>query len=260
MADHIPEAQFFDTLIQSRGEFNPFTDRGWRTLGKRFAKASGNLGGRRVLDIGCGTGNSRQIYAAHARHYVGLDLSLEAVRTALHAQAAGAWLQADALRLPFADRAFDVVAFSSVLHHVPSIPEALSEARRVLAPGGLVFAFDPNLLHPAMLAFRHPRSFLYTAEGVSPHEQPLLPSALHDAFAEAGFREIGQRCQSDIPYRHVAPRLLNAVLPVYNLLDRFWEYSGLARWMGTFVVTWGRVPGDARDTGLTSTTPAAVTP
>jgi ubiquinone/menaquinone biosynthesis C-methylase UbiE len=240
-ATKLAEGDYFDRLIEEAGEFNPFTDRGWRTLARRFAKASGGQTGLDVLDVGCGTGRSRRIYERQARRYVGLDLSLEAVRLASSRHDACGWLQADAGRLPFPDASFDVVAFSSVLHHVPDMHTVLSEARRVVKPGGLVFAFDPNLLHPAMLLFRHPRSPLYNPEGVSPHEQPLMPGTLRTAFENAGLTAIDQRCQSNIPYREVAPRLLNAVLPLYNALDVAWEYSGAGRVFGTFVVTWGRV-------------------
>ncbi len=244
MPAHPSEAEYFDQLIADAGEFNPFTDRGWRTLARRFERAAGHARFHRLLDLGCGTGHSRPIYADHVDCYVGADLSYGAVRAAARHAPAARWLQGDALHLPFGNGTFDAVAFSSVLHHVPDMHQALSEARRVLVPGGFVFAFDPNLLHPAMLAFRHPRSPLYTQEGVSPHEQPLHPAALRQTFAEAGFGHIGQRCQSDIPYRQVAPRLLNRLLPVYNALDWVWERSGAARWMGTFVVTWGRSPGE----------------
>ncbi len=112
----------------------------------------------------------------------------------------------------------------------------------MLRPGGWAFAFDPNLLHPAMLLFRHPRSPLYNPEGVSPDEQPLLPSVLRDDFRSAGFTAIGQRCQSDLPYRAVAPKGMDRLLPLYNRADWLWEKIGLGRWFGTFVVTWGRKP------------------
>lgn len=193
-----------------------------------------------MLDVGCGTGQSQRIYRDRAGLYVGVDLSLGALRLAQGRFDAAAWMQADALRLPFAEGTFDVVAFSSVLHHIGNRGAALSEARRVLKPGGWAFAFDPNLLHPAMLLFRHPSSPLYSAEGVSPDEQPLLPKVLRRDFAAAGFSPIGQRCQSDIPYRKVAPKGLDSLLTAYNRIDWAWEKIGLGRWFGTFVVTWGR--------------------
>lgn len=239
------EGRYFDRLVEESGDFNPFTDRGWATLAKRFAAAvpastASAASGLRVLDVGCGTGRSRSIYRRQAGRYAGLDLSLGALRLARRREPDAEWLQADALHLPFRDASWDVVAFSSVLHHVPDRRAALAEARRVLRPGGWAFAFDPNLLHPAMLLFRHPGSPLYKPEGVSPDEGPLLPRTLRKDFRASGFATIGQRCQSDLPYRAVAPKGMDALLPLYNRADWLWEKSGLGRWFGTFVVTWGR--------------------
>ncbi len=237
----LSDAEFFDELVLERGDFNPFADRGWETLAGRFeemipSRAWGQRG--RLLDIGCGTGRSRRVYARSSLKYSGVDLSFGALRQGWGA--GGSVLQADGTGLPFCEAAFEVVAFSSVLHHIPEFGRALVEAHRVLRPGGWVFAFDPNLLHPAMALFRWPRSPLYIAEGVSPNEAPLLPRALRREFVAAGFRDVDQRCQSDIPYRAVAPRLMNAFLSLYNRVDWLWEASGLGRWFGTFVLTAGR--------------------
>lgn len=235
------DGEVFDRLVQEGGDFNPFTDHGWQTLTRRFASSVPGAGGLRILDVGCGTGQSLRIYRQRADLYVGIDLSLGALRMA-QGRFGRSWMQADALRLPFAEGSFDVVAFSSVLHHIGDRGGALAEARRVLRPGGWAFAFDPNLLHPAMLLFRHPGSPLYSSEGVSPDEQPLLPSTLRQDFTAAGFADLGQRGQSDIPYRKVAPKGLDGLLGLYNRADWLWEKIGLGRWFGTFVVTWARKP------------------
>ncbi len=233
------DGQYFARLVEEAGDFNPFTDRGWETLARRFQAAVPGTEKLRVLDVGCGTGQSQRIYRQRSSLYAGIDLSLGALRQA-RGRFDGSWLQADACRLPFRAESFDVVAFSSVLHHIGDRRAALGEAARVLRPGGWAFAFDPNLLHPAMMLFRHPRSPLYNPKGVSPDEQPLAPRALREDFAAAGFARLGQRCQSDIPYRAVAPKGLDSLLPLYNRADWLWEKVGLGRWFGTFVVTWGR--------------------
>lgn len=240
------EGQYFDLLVKEGGEFNPFAPRGWRTIASRFAEMVPPDKIPRLLDIGCGTGQSRQIYADRTAGYVGIDLSFGALAVARREFSAVDWGQADACRLPFEDSSFDAVAFSSVLHHIPDFRPALSEAWRVLTPGGSVFAFDPNLLHPAMALLRWPKSPFYLSEGVSPNEAPLLPAVLRRAFDAAGFVEIRQRCQSDIPYRQVAPRLINACLSLYNAADRVFERIGLGRWFGTFVLTAGRKPVGTR--------------
>ena len=234
------EAAYFDELVASEGDFNPFADSGWRVLRRRFAELVHPRSGLRVLDIGCGTGQSRQLYIDHATAYTGVDLADGALARARARFPHDRWICADARELPFEAESFDLVAFSSVLHHIADFEIALGEARRVLGPGGSVFAFDPNLLHPAMALFRHPKSPLYSSNGVSPNEAPLLPRTLRAAFRRAGLVDIRQRAQSDIAYREVAPRLLNAALGVYNLADHWFEQIGLGRWFGVMVLTTGR--------------------
>jgi hypothetical protein len=96
-----------------------------------------------------------------------------------------------------------------------------------------------------MALFRHPKSPLYSAKGVSPNEQPLFGPAVQRAFQEAGYCSIQQRAQSNIPYRQVALRLLNSCLRVYNAVDWLWVQCGLGRWFGTFLITCGRKPSGA---------------
>jgi SAM-dependent methyltransferase len=239
-ADAAAEAQYFDDLVATEGDFNPFVDSGWDILRQRFIEFVAPKRALDVLDIGCGTGESRKLYIDHASSYTGIDLSDQALRVARRKFPNDNWRACDARQLPFEDGSFDIVAYSSVLHHIPDFPLALREGLRVLRPGGHAFAFDPNLLHPAMALFRHPKSPLYTMQGVSPNEAPLLPARLRSAFATAGFIDVKQSGQSDLAYRQVAPRFLNACLRAYNLADHWFERIGLGRWFGTFVITSGR--------------------
>ena len=234
------EQEFFDSLVRDNGSFNPFSDRGWKTIENRFDDFVTPTANESLLDIGCGTGESRRIYIDHVREYTGIDVSEASIEFARERFPDSTWRVANACELPFPNSTFNVVAFSSVLHHIDDYAFALKEAWRVLQPGGRVFAFDPNVLHPAMAIFRKPESPFYLAEGVSPDERPLKPSSLYCNFEAAGFEGIRQRCQSDLPYRAVAPRLLNSVLSVYNFVDRIWEAVGLGRWLGTFVITAGK--------------------
>jgi SAM-dependent methyltransferase len=234
------EAAFFDEVADHDGGFDPFLPAAWRRLREQWRELAAPADEITLLEVGCGSGESDQIYAAPNRRRVALDLSLGLL---LRARSSGReTLAADACRLPFADSTFDAVAFSSVLHHIPDFAPAVREARRVLRPGGSVFAFDPNVRHPAMALLRHPSSPFYSGKGVSPLERPLQPSALREAFDAAGLVDLRQRCIAGLPYRATAIGALNLLLPAYNAFDRLLEWSKLSRYVGSFVLTVGRAP------------------
>ncbi len=95
------------------------------------------LRARRVLDVGCGTGVITEEMAARTRgRVVGLDINPEFLRRreGPHAD----YLLGDALRLPFADAAFDVVLCHFVLMWLRDPHQALAEMVRVARPGGWV--------------------------------------------------------------------------------------------------------------------------
>jgi 2-polyprenyl-6-hydroxyphenyl methylase/3-demethylubiquinone-9 3-methyltransferase len=107
-----------------------------------YLRELGDLGGRLVLDAGCGGGLVARELAAAGAEVVGVDRSrgsLGVARRAVggHFRPAQARLE----RLPFADGSFDVVVAADVLEHVPDLPAAVAELARVLAPGGS-FVFD----------------------------------------------------------------------------------------------------------------------
>jgi SAM-dependent methyltransferase len=103
--------------------------------------------GRRVLDLGCGTGYGAFFLASHgARRVSAVDLGVEglAYGAAVYRHPRLVYVQADAPRLPFADASFDFVFSSQVIEHVPSPEAFLQEIRRVLAPGGFCLVTTPN--------------------------------------------------------------------------------------------------------------------
>jgi SAM-dependent methyltransferase len=100
-------------------------------------------GRRPLLELGVGTGRIALPLHRRGRGVVGVDLSLPMMeryraKTAALGLPPPAVLRADAARLPFRDRSFGAVLEVHVLHLVPAWREALAEAVRVLAPGGVV--------------------------------------------------------------------------------------------------------------------------
>jgi SAM-dependent methyltransferase len=90
--------------------------------------------GRRLLDVGGGTGNYAAALREEGWEPVVCDRSADMLA---HASAKGLeTVQADAQSLPFEDASFDALMCISMLHHVDDRPRALAEQRRVLRPGG----------------------------------------------------------------------------------------------------------------------------
>ena len=100
-----------------------------------------------VLDVACGPGIVAAAYARVVRQAIGVDLTPAMLAQAARRQrelglANLAWVQADALRLPFADASFSIVNSRYALHHCPEPAAMLREMRRVCRPGGRVVVTD----------------------------------------------------------------------------------------------------------------------
>jgi ubiquinone/menaquinone biosynthesis C-methylase UbiE len=107
--------------------------------------------GMRILDIGCGPGSitlGLARYVAPAAT-VGVDQSeepLEVARTLAGEHNVGnvRFERANVYELPFDNASFDVVYGHQVLQHLADPVAALSEARRVLRPGGYLAVRDAD--------------------------------------------------------------------------------------------------------------------
>lgn len=124
-------------------------DRRWAAYTARTVAATLTqlplAGAATLLDVGCGTG--ALLAAVHQQsprvRCVGVD------RTAAMLAVAAPRLRgpnilavADAVNLPVADAAVDIVVSSSSLHFWSDVPRALRECHRVLVPGGQIVITD----------------------------------------------------------------------------------------------------------------------
>ena len=173
---------------------------------------------QRVLELAAGTGVVTRQLA------VMLEASAEIVATDLNpamideAQRIGTvrpvqWRQADAMRLPFDDAAFDAVACQFGVMFFPDRPGAFAEARRVLRPGGL-FAFSawsPIATNEFADAVSDALAALF------PHDPPQFmartPHGYHDVariaedLAAAGFASAPRVETVAFASRAVSPRI-----------------------------------------------------
>lgn len=134
--DHIPGEvgskewfQEFDRVKKNFGLLGVLDD---------FAPAS--LGGKRVLDVGCGPGFWARHLARLGAEYVGIDISPRSAalaRRSLELHGLHGRIEVgNAEALPFDNGTFDAVISEGVIHHTPDTMACIGEIHRVLRPGG----------------------------------------------------------------------------------------------------------------------------
>lgn len=98
----------------------------------------------RTLEVGCGEGRVSRDLRARGYDVTGLDIAPTLVEAARRADPSGTYLVGDAAALPFGDASFDLVASYNSLIDVEDMPAAVTEASRVLRPGGCFCACVPH--------------------------------------------------------------------------------------------------------------------
>lgn len=180
-------------------------DRLWR---RATARALALGPGDRVLDIAAGTGTSSEPMANAGVNVVPADFSIGMLHVGRRRRPDLPFLAADAMRLPFADGAFDAVTMSFGLRNVADPTQALVEFRRVTRPGGRLVVCEFS--QPVNAAFRriylrylmgalppvarrvssNPDSYVYLAESISvwPDQR-----ALAEMVQAAGWHDVEWR-------------------------------------------------------------------
>jgi ubiquinone/menaquinone biosynthesis C-methylase UbiE len=117
-----------------------------RVWEEHCARMSAELpaGCRRVLDVGCGPGNSATHLRDAVPEVIAFDHAPAMLRRARRRDARLHLLRGDARALPLADRSVDAVTFHSVLYLLPDRGAALRETARVLRPGGRAVLLEPQ--------------------------------------------------------------------------------------------------------------------
>jgi SAM-dependent methyltransferase len=152
----------------------------------RYTAAS-RKGGGRLLDVGCGDGQSLEILADLGWSVSGVEVDPSAVAVA---RARGLDVRQGTLAdAAFAEDSFDLVTSSHVIEHVHDPADFLRQSLRVLRPGGGLVTVTPNA--HAMLLEKHGASWL----ALDPPRHLLLftASSLETLARAVGFRDITVR-------------------------------------------------------------------
>ena len=154
-------------------------DRRWRRETARAAVSPGD----RVLDACCGTGDLAVACLTEGGKVTGLDFSERMLERARAKSDEVAWVQGDALVLPFEDGSFDSATVGFGVRNLDDLERGLAELRRVLRPGGRL----------AILEITQPRGLLRPFyklwfDGLVPLAGKLLPGGSAYTYLPASVR------------------------------------------------------------------------
>lgn len=215
----------------------------------QLAAAICSLEAQQVLEVGCGTGNyAAALQQATGAHVLGVEPSPGMLT---YAQAAGVHsCQGVAEALPFCSGGYDLVFTVDVVHHLLDTRRYLTEAQRVLRPGGLICTVTDS---EQIIASRCPLAS-YWPETVASELQRYHPIGRLMAWLQAaGFAALREeevaftyRLQDAEPYRRRAYSTLQ------RIPDGAWR-QGLARLeadlargpveaVACYTLLWGKKP------------------
>jgi 2-polyprenyl-6-hydroxyphenyl methylase/3-demethylubiquinone-9 3-methyltransferase len=156
------------------GEFRPLHQ--INPLRLDWVDSLAGLGGKRVLDVGCGGGILSESMARRGASVLGIDLATKPLRVAqLHAMEAptASVEYREAAAEALADEmpaAFDIVTCMEMLEHVPDPASVVRACARLTKPGGWLFFSTIN---------RNPRAFVLAIVGAE-YVLRLLPKGTHE--------------------------------------------------------------------------------
>ena len=185
-----------------------------------------DLGGKRVLDVGCGTGTNLRVLAeSFGCRVAGVDSSAGMLEEARRKLPDADLRRGVAERLPFDDRSFDAALMSLVVHLLDR-PRAFAEACRVLDTGGRLVVVTPD-------AESFPRAWM----------APLFPSYVTVEQARFPFRA---HLEAELPPAGFASVRI-AALPVER---RFTREHALERIRGRYASTFDHFSDEEYREGL----------
>lgn len=177
-----------------------------------------DIGGKRILEVGAGTGRDSETLSARGAEVWTLDYSEESLRLMVeNIEQPVRIVCGDAFSLPFESGTFDVVFHQGLLEHFKNPQDILAENHRVLKPGGCVLADVPQRFHYYTLA-KH--VLMFFDKWFAGWETEFSPRELEAMVESAGFDVIttyGHNLYPPIWYRGLRKVLLRAgpKIPMY---------------------------------------------
>jgi SAM-dependent methyltransferase len=106
-------------------------------------RMAGEVGGKLVLDVGCGEGRFARMLSDRGARVIGLDPVQRLLRAA-QGRGGALYCRGEGEKLPFCSESFDLVVSYLTLIDIPGFRAAILEMARVLRPGGRLLIANLN--------------------------------------------------------------------------------------------------------------------
>lgn len=182
-----------------------------------------DLQGKKVLEVGSGTGRISGEIIQHNAHLMVLDIGENLVRQVTERTGCEG-VVGDACRLPFDNDFFDGVISSECIEHTTNPVSAIQEMCRVCRPGGVVCITSPNKLW-------YPVLWLSVKTGIRKFrgiENWLFPTNVHSVMKNCGFGRFR------ISGCHCWPFQLKLTRPLLRWIDQT-----MAGYLYPFMINYG---------------------
>jgi len=198
----------YTETIYPQDKTNTYPQKLGNYIYKRFFSSSG-LRSPKILDIGCCTGKALRCFKQNQNFDLyGIDVRDEFVAGITFKEC-----NLEKESIPFEDNHFDFVYSKSVLEHVFNTDNFVSEALRVLKPGGKFVALTPD--------WRSQQSIFWDDYT---HVKPFTRKGLRDALIIHGFEEVECEYFYQLPFIWNSP-WLSFVPKIISLLPDWLKWK-----------------------------------
>jgi SAM-dependent methyltransferase len=173
----------------------------------------------KLVDLGCGRGDQLEAFRRAGYDCVGVDIHDDR-----HPSAKRVDLEEP---LPFETASLDAVFTKSVIEHLSDPLFVLTEAHRVLRPGGRIVVLTPS--------WRHTGGAIFYSEYT--HVRPFTLQSLAEALHLAGFHDVSATYFWQLPavWRHPSLRVATLLPRVFRVPYRPLDDVALPTWVNRWV-------------------------
>lgn len=186
--------------------------------------------GKKILDLGCGTGNiAYQIKTTIEADLIGVDVSLAMLTVAKNKSLEVLCTNINNQRLPFRDSSFDSIVAAYVIHQIKNLNFLLSECYRVLRDGVLVLLTSSH----KQIEDQHPiiKDFFPSYISIDKSRFPDIHK-IDDALGYSGFKDIKHE---EVTVANIAidneylQKVKNKYVSTYHLIPKDEFENGVAK-------------------------------